>query len=162
MNGAQLHLAFNHIPVIGMPGCFLLFAAALWRKSRDLAEAGFAALLLLALLSIAAFKTGGPAAHLIHTIPGILRDQIHEHAEAADFGFWESEILGVLGLAGLWLMRGGKAAPRKLVVGAAAGALFVTTVFLRIAHLGGLIRHPEISSDFSPPPAPPEPGRPPK
>jgi hypothetical protein len=150
MNGPQLHLALNHLPVVGVPACFLLLAAAFARKSRDLAGAGFAGLVLVALIMIAAFKTGGPAARVVRNLPGIAPGSIHEHAEAADWGLWTMQVLGAVGIAGLWFeSRAGKE-PGRLAAAALMGALFVSTVMVRIAHLGGLIRHPEISSDFKP------------
>src|SRR5437016_8282493 len=98
MNAAFFHLAFNHIPVIGVPFCFLLLTAGVGRKSRDLIWAGFVALVLVAILTIPAYKSGGRAARLIKDIPGIVRADIHEHAEAADDAFVALEGLGALAL----------------------------------------------------------------
>ena len=48
MNGAFVHLAFNHVPVLGLPFCLLLLFAAVGTKSRDLLRAACAGLVLVA------------------------------------------------------------------------------------------------------------------
>ena len=145
MNGAYWHIATNHIPVIAMPFIFFLLLGGLLRKSLDLIKASYVAAIVVALITIFVWKTGGPAAHVIKDLPGIQRSDIHEHAEAADFGFWAAEILGALSLIGLWLSRKGNSSTRwsylVLLV-----ALWASTVLARVAHLGGLIRHSEIRS----------------
>jgi hypothetical protein len=146
MNGAYLHLVVNHVPVVGVPIAFLLLAGGMARKSNDIIKAAFAILVLMALAGVAAWKTGGPAAHIVKDIPGIVRATIHEHAEAADFGLWGSVIMGVLGLVGLVLGRKPEGPPRGFSILVLVGSLWLTTVFIRVAHLGGLIRHPEIES----------------
>jgi hypothetical protein len=155
MNGAYWHIATNHIPVIAMPFIFFLLLGGLVRKSQDLIKASYVAAIVVALITIFVWKTGGPAAHVIKGLPQIQRADIHEHAEAADFGLWASEIVGALALIGLWFGRGGTLSPRwgyfVLVV-----ALWASTVEARVAHLGGLIRHSEIrTAPAAPSPATP-------
>jgi len=146
MNGAFLHLAFNHIPVIGVPFCALLLLGGMIRKSKDLVQASFAMLILTALLTIVAFKTGGPAARIVHSYPGVTRAQIHEHAEAADDAFKAMDVLGILAIIGFWLSRRPEGAPKALTGVILLGALFMSCWFGWVAHLGGEIRHPEIES----------------
>jgi len=152
MNGAYLHLAINHIPVVAMPICFLVLVTGALRKSHDLIQAGFAMLVLTALITIPVWKTGGPAAHTLFRYPGatVERSAIHEHAEAAEYGLVGSGILGVIALFGLWLSRRPEGAPTLLVGMVILGSLFVSTIFARVAHLGGEIRHPEIESGAPP------------
>jgi hypothetical protein len=143
MNGAYWHIATNHIPVIAIPFIFCLLLGGLLRKSQDLIKASYVATIVVALITIFVWKTGGPAAHVIRELPEIQRADIHEHAEAADFGLWAAQILGALSLIGLWMGRGGNFSSRwgyvVLIV-----ALWASTVEARVAHLGGLIRHTEI------------------
>lgn len=154
MNGAFLHLSINHLPVIGAPVALLLLAAGLLRKSRDLIQAGFIALVVVGAVFYPVMRTGGKAAGLVHNLPGIEGKQIHEHAEAADdYGLWPAIILGVLSLVGLW--KSNQSFPTSLVAIALIGALYLSAVMARVAHLGGLIRHPEIESTFVSP-APPK------
>lgn len=147
MNGAFVHLALNHIPVLGTPFAFLLLLGGRFRQSEELTRAGLVALVAVAILTIPAFKSGPAAAHVLKvTNADINWPSVHEHAEAAEFGFWAAEILGVLALASLFFYRrlGGLPLIPFAVVMIAA-SLFVSVVMARVAHLGGLIRHPEIS-----------------
>jgi hypothetical protein len=144
-----------------MPGCALLLLAGLLRRSRDLVQAGFAALVLTALITVPVFRTGGPAARVVRELPGVVRAQIGEHDEAADFGLWSAELLGALGLVGLWLARRPSGAPGGFTVVVLLAAVWSSTVFGRVAHLGGLIRHPEISSTEVSPPSASVPAAPP-
>jgi hypothetical protein len=153
MNGAYWHIATNHIPVIAIPGIFFFLLGGLLKKSQDLIKASYLAAIVVALITIFVWKTGGPAAHVVKDLPEIQRSDIHEHAEAADFGLWAAEIMGALSLVGLWLGRSGNQSTRwgyfVLVV-----ALWASTVEARVAHLGGLIRHSEIRAAPSAPAAP--------
>jgi hypothetical protein len=144
MNGAFLHLAVNHIPVVGLPFCFLMLAAAVLRKSRDLLQAGFAAIALVALLTIAVYKTGGPAARIVRDMTGVTREHIHDHAEAADDVFAATEVLGGAALLCLWLLGRPRGVPNALTALMLAGSLGVSIWLGYVAHLGGLIRHPEV------------------
>jgi hypothetical protein len=154
MNGAFLHIATNHIPVIAIPFSFVLLLIGIIRKSRELIKVSYVALVVIALITVFVFKTGGPAAGVVHSYPGVQRSDIHEHAEAAEFGFWATAAVGVLSLIGLFLSAESGAASAVAVI-TLLGALFTSVVMARVAHLGGLIRHPEIRSEATPPAAAP-------
>jgi hypothetical protein len=153
MNGAFLHLAVNHVPVVGLPLVFLLLVAAAARRSRDLAGAGFVGLILMAVAAYAALKTGGPAHHLLDSVPGVSHEVIHAHGRAARWAWYGAFALGLLGLAGALSLRRSARFPLGYVVAAALGAGFVSVLMARVAHLGGLIRHPEIEAGYQPPPS---------
>jgi len=148
MNGALLHLSVNHIPVVGFPLCFLVLLAGALRKSRDLVQAGMVGIILIVLVALVAWKSGGPAARTLFQYPGVSveRARIHEHAEAAEYAVIAGGILGALSLFGWWLSRRPEGAPAGLVWVIIFGCLFASVVLARVAHLGGLIRHPEIES----------------
>jgi hypothetical protein len=153
MNGAYLHLVINHIPVVGVPFAFFLLLFGLIRRSRPLVQAGFVTLIVMGVLAYPVVKTGGMAAHVLRGVPGILHDRVHEHAEAADFGFWGSLIFGIFSLAGFWVTTKTQEVSKTWTIIALIGSLWLSTVMARVAHLGGLIRHPEIAKDFAPPKA---------
>jgi hypothetical protein len=150
MNAAFLHLAVNHVPVVGLPLIFLLLGAAAARRSRELAGAGFVGLALMAVASFAALKTGGAAHEFMDSIPGVQHPLIHAHGHAARWAWYGVLALGALGLGGLAALRRSAAFPLALTAAAALGALIVSADMGWVAHLGGLIRHPEIASDFKP------------
>ena len=160
MNGAFVHLAFNHIPVIGIPFGLLLLLAGLLRQSRDLVQAAFVSWVVIALCTVVAFKSGGPAAHTIKGLPGIERSTIHEHAEAADWALRGAVGLAAFSWLGLWFIKKSNAAPKWLSVLLVLGGIGVSGWSAYVAHLGGLIRHPEIAQGFVAEASPPTAGAP--
>lgn len=144
MNGAQAHLLFNHLPVLGVPFSALLLLAGAWRRSEELKKAGLAAFALTALCVLPAYFTGEGAEHVIEDLPGVTEGLIHAHEEAAEAALAVTLILGALSLGALWHAgKVGRVRRRAwvpvLLLGLAALALLART-----AHLGGLIRHAEL------------------
>jgi hypothetical protein len=148
MNGAYLHLVINHIPIVGMPFAFFLLLFGLIRKSKELVQAGFVTLIILGIGAYPVVKTGGMAAHTIWGMPGVTRETIHAHAEAADWGFWGSIILGLFSLGGFWVTAKSREISKTWTAIALVGALWVSSIMAMVAHLGGLIRHPEIRTEI--------------
>lgn len=140
-NGAQLHIALNHIAVIGVPLAALVLAGGLLRRSADVTVAGLALLALTAIGVAPAYFTGEGAEEVVEAY-GVDDGVIHEHEEFAEKVAVATGLLGLLAIGALVAFRrtGGRALP-TVALGAAllaAGALAWT------AHLGGEIRHPEI------------------
>jgi hypothetical protein len=150
MNAAQVHLLFNHVPVLGSLFCLLLLVGGLLKKSDGAVRAGLAGLVLAALGTLPAFFSGEGAEHLVRPQPGVSTLVMAEHEDAAWFGFLAMEALGVLALAGLVVGRGGRPLPRGLLLAASLGSVFVFAVMARVAHLGGQVHHPEIRSGAAP------------
>jgi hypothetical protein len=141
----------NHIPVVAVPIGVLLLLAGLFRQSRDLIQAALVLWVLVALISIPVLKSGGPAAHVIKDLPGIVRATIHEHAEAAEDCFWGMIGLGGFSLIGLFVLKRGGTLPKWFSGLLILAGLFMTCWFSWVAHLGGLVRHPEVGTGFVPP-----------
>ncbi|MDE1977632.1 MAG: hypothetical protein KGL04_07700 [Elusimicrobia bacterium] len=144
MNGAQMHLIVNHVPVIGFPFALVLLALALARKSDELALVGYWSLVVLAVSTYMAVDTGGDAAHLVHALSGVNAAAIRPHAHAAHMAFYGGAVLAALALVGLFALR----RSRAWLALCAAGTLALSVDLAYVAHLGGLIRHPEIASGF--------------
>lgn len=142
MNPAHTHLVLNHVPVIGAAFTVLLLFYALVRRSDELVRAGLIAALLVAVISVPAYLTGEPAEDVVEKLPGVSRDTIHEHEEAAETANIAAIALGVFGVAGLVMGRRGM--PRWVAPVALAACLVVATLMAWTANLGGHIRHPEI------------------
>lgn len=144
MNGAQLHLAINHFPVVTV---FLSLLLLLWSwkcKSAELQKAGLVFVVLCAVFAGASFLTGDPAEHVLDKLPGFSDKLLDAHEEAADFALGISIVSGVLALVSLFFSKSKpKLAARAYIVVILLTALSCT-VFLRTAHLGGLIKHDEI------------------
>jgi len=84
---------------------------------------------------------------------GITRETIHAHAEAADDAFGATEVLGGFALLCLWFLGRPSGVPKVLTALMLAGTLGVSIWLGYVAHLGGLIRHPEIEAGVQAPPS---------
>lgn len=146
MNAAHLHLALNHLPVLGALFGALLLAIALTRRSDELARAGLGVLVVAALLSIAVLRSGDAAEDQVEDIPGVSESMIEEHEEAAEAAAVGLGLAGVVSLAGLVLFRRAPRLPRGWTVAALVLAVVASGLMGRAANLGGRIRHSEIRS----------------
>jgi hypothetical protein len=134
----------NHVPVLGV--LFVVFALAigLGFRSPAVLRFGLAALVVVALAAIPAFLSGEPAEEAVEDLAGVTASAIEPHEDAARVAFYGLELLGLVALIGLLRSRGRGAKP------AFAGLLLVASLALGVgmawtAHLGGRIRHPEMS-----------------
>jgi len=143
MNPAHLHLMLNHFPVVGLVFALALLGWGALRKNPSLTKAGFAALVVVALLAIPAFLTGEPAEKVSEPLPGVSHPIIEQHEDVAKIALIATLVAGVAALAGLWLARGKTVASwcasSVLLVALVAAGLMAWT-----ANLGGQVRHTEI------------------
>jgi len=144
MNAAQVHLALNHLPIglviVGVP----LLLAAILKKSKELKGAASIVLMFSALTAIPVFLSGEPAEEIVEDRPGVSERMIHEHEEAAELSLIVIEILGALVLAAWLFERFRTPTPTPIWFGILALGVVNLGLFVRTAHLGGLIRHDEI------------------
>ena len=144
MSWAHIHLALNHVPVIGLPIAVVLLGWAMIRRSAELTRASFVLLLVLASLTLLVQLTGEPAEDLVEGLPGVLDSMVERHEEAALIGTIGMAVLGLLALFGWWWSRAERRLARwypavMLVIG-----VLVTGYMGWVANLGGQIRHSEI------------------
>lgn len=145
MNAAHLHLALNHIPVIGFALTALLLIVGLLRRNESIKRTSVAAFVAIAVLTIPAYLTGEPAEDIVKTLAGVSKARIESHEEASQIAFIAIIIVGVFALGGLGLFRK-KPLPQWFAVVTLMVALTATALVGRAANLGGQIRHPEIIS----------------
>jgi len=146
INWTHVHLMINHFPVIGVLGAILVFGYGLVRKSDEVKLLGLGLFVLIALITIPVYLTGGAAEKVVKdmNLPGVTESYIGDHEDLASAALALIELLGVAALGGLFLFRKSGALPRwyitlVLVLSlAAAGTVGLT------ANLGGQIRHTEI------------------
>ena len=157
MNAAHWHLAMNHIPVVGTALAAGLLAFALWKKRAELFGVCLGAFVLLAVLTVPVYLTGGRAEDVIMEMPGVEVDEafVAPHESAARIAFIGSAVLGVAALGGLLAGRRAAGPPRAFVIVVFILALLEAGLLVRTANLGGNIRHPEIRSPSPATAAPP-------
>lgn len=150
MNAAQVHLALNHLPIglviVGVP----LLLAAILRRSKELKGAASIVLMLSALTAIPVFLSGEPAEEIVEHRAGVSERIIHDHEEAAELSLIFIEILGALVFAAWLFERFKRPTPSPIWFGILALGMVNLGLFVRTAHLGGLIRHDELRSGVVP------------
>lgn len=145
MNGAQLHLLLNHVPVIGIPLIVLILAAGTLARSAPVLRLGLGLAVLVAVVSIGTFVSGEPAEEVVESVAGISKADIERHEGAARPAMAGIAALGLVAAAGLVALRRPPAAER-LAWSALALGLVVASWLAWTAHLGGLIHHSELRS----------------
>ena len=153
MNGAAVHLALNHVPILGTVFAACLLAWGLARRSRDVVDAALLGFIASAVMAWPVYLSGPKAEALVQHLPGIVQAAIEEHEEAGEFALAALQGLGAMALVALVAWRG-RERPRWFGPVMMVLALFVVSVVLRTGHLGGQIRHAEERSLVGAPDAP--------
>lgn len=149
MNGPFVHLTLNHVPIIGVFFVLTLLALGWVRRSEELADTSFLALVVLALIAIGVYFSGEAAEEAIEHLAGVSETRIEAHEEAALVAFIGMETLGAAALAA-FLVRRRIGTIRAWIGGVALLAVVVAGLFVWTAHRGGLIRHPELRGADAP------------
>ena len=144
MNPAHLHLLVNHIPVFGTLGAALLLAWGVLRKNDEVLRVGLILMVLIAVATWGVQLTGDPAEEAVEHLPGVTRQLIHAHEEAAELSTIVIAIAGISALVTLFLVRGRRAAGRAMSIVTMVIGLAGFGLVARAANLGGAIRHTEI------------------
>ena len=144
MNAVQIHLMLNHVPVIAPVLALLLVGAGLVTRSQPVIRAGLVTMVLAALVAIPVFFTGEPVEELAERIPGIDRQRIETHEDAAKASL---ALLGVLGMGALVILATyrRRGLPAGVAVALVALGLVTAVQVASTAHQGGQIRHTELT-----------------
>lgn len=144
MNLTHLHLALNHIPVLGTAFGLALLIFGLWRKSNELKKTALCTFVVIALMAVPAYLTGEPAEDGVEGLPGVSEAIIEQHEEAANVAFASVGALGVIALLGLLALRHGRSVPPWFAGLMVIASLTVSGLMGWTANIGGQIRHTEI------------------
>jgi hypothetical protein len=144
MNWPHVHLALNHVPVLGSLFLFLLLLVAVCRRSEELKRLSLQGLLLLAAISIPIKFTGDFAAQALAHQPGVESAFVNRHEQSADQATTGIFLLGLIALAGLIAARKLRPVPAWATTAALIASLVTFALMVRTAQSGGVIRHPEI------------------
>ena len=145
MTLVHLHLILNNVPVIGMVAVVLLLGYAMMRRSEELQKTALGAAVLVALVTPGAYFTGEPAEHAVKGLPGVTKQLIDRHEDAALLAFIAISATGLVALALLVKWRS-PALRTKGVRAAMFLGLVALVLVIRAAAFGGEVRHTEIRS----------------
>ncbi len=159
MNAAYLHLLVNHLPVEGVIFGVVVLLFGMLRRSEEILKAAMVLFILSGAAAVAAFITGQSAAHDLLRLPGVSRQAIRLHSNAAGYALTAACILGLFCLLAWYgfVLRRIRPWPRWFAPACLALSLVVVALMAWTAYRGGQIRHPETRPGFHFPP--PIPGR---
>lgn len=145
----HLHVALNHVALIGLAVAIIPLTMALLRKDRGALLSGLLIVLLCGLSIPIAMETGEGAAERLATgdasvqLDSAAEAFLQEHAERADITAVFVYIATGLAAAGLLVMRIKPQHQYKLAVLVLASCVVCTVLLVWTAEAGGQIRHPE-------------------
>jgi hypothetical protein len=146
MNAAYLHIALVHIPVVLTPVSVILLAIAHLRSSLAVARVALGILIAASLMAVCAYFLGEGAEEVVEHLPGILESTIEDHEESASLSLGFTIAAGLLSLMSWIAISKGSALERALLAITFMVATASSASLAYTAHLGGIIRHPEILS----------------
>lgn len=151
MNFAYLHLAVNHLPIVGTGIALLLLFVALVRKDDGMLRAGLFVVMVSGLGAIPAVQSGERAEEQLEQVMALEETLVESHEEAAEWAQWLA--VAAAGLALVTYIATSRAGGLRpwlgwLKIAVVAATVVVLVAVLRTAQTGGRIRHPELRGGF--------------
>jgi peptidoglycan/LPS O-acetylase OafA/YrhL len=149
MTPEHLHLALNHVPLIGLICAIVPLAIGLFTRNRPALIAGLVLVTVCGWVTPVVMETGeeayeryeeGPVARFLDPQAGVYLEQHEERAEKGSKVMLATAVLGTLALgASFWRQRVGQGLAVLVIVGCLASA----AAGIWIADSGGKIRRPD-------------------
>jgi uncharacterized membrane protein len=142
MDWRHLHLALNHVPVVGIPLLVLLSGWGFWRRSEELVRVGLWWLLGMCAVSVAIKFTGDFSVENGGETWAALKEHVDRHEQSADQATTVVFLTGIAAGVALWLGRFGRRMPTGAIWVVLVMGVATTLLMARTANLGGRIVHP--------------------
>ena len=150
MTAVQLHLLTAHLPVLGVPFAGVLLAAGLFGRSETLWRTGIVALLLAAATAIVPYFSGPTAYNQLRrsAVPGVTIEKqvVERHAVAARAASLGLVLLVAVTMSSLLRAWQGDKPSWLLRLTILLGAVGLAAALGWSAHLGGLVRRPDLAT----------------
>ena len=105
MNYSHIHIVLNHFPTIGTLFGLALLVYALWTKDQKLQIVSFVIFMVMAVLAIPTFITGGAASEAIRKRPDLNPAMVDLHRSAAIVATSVLFLTGTFAWLALWQYR---------------------------------------------------------
>lgn len=145
MNVAAAHLMLVHVPVVGCLGVAIIFSLALWLASELLWKLGYGLLIASAGVTVLAYFTGEPSYELLEAGKyEVAQSDVTQHALVARGALIGMLLVAAFAANAVLQYAQGERPARWLNVTLLVSTLLISYVLAWTAHLGGLVRHPEL------------------
>ena len=145
MNSVQMHLALTHVPVILSLVGLIMLIVAFFIKNSTITKTSYILILTAGITALPVFFTGEGTEEAIENLPGVSESVIGRHEEVAKLAMISIAAAGLVALAALFSFRW-QIAARLFKVVVVLLAITSGGLMAQTAHLGGQIRHTEITS----------------
>ncbi len=147
MDWVHLHLALNHLPVVGFLFVFGLLLLGACRGSEELKRLSLQLAVGLFLVAMGVKFSGEQSAEILFSEPDPgIRPLVQAHEDSADQAVTGGFLLAFLAAVGLYRSRKTRITPPWATFGCLVLCLITLILIGRSANLGGQIAHPEIRS----------------
>jgi len=143
MDAANIHVIINHIPVFGMIFAAGLFLMGILSKNVTLKVYGYAAFIIISLISVPTFLTGESAAEKILDYPNVSKEYIEMHEDASKIALISILITGAISIPGVILIKKDLKLNKVLIWSAAIISMIAVILLIRTGYYAGSIRKPE-------------------
>jgi hypothetical protein len=150
MTAAHVHLALNHLPVLGTLIAAAILAAGLALRNPAVVRTALALLVAAAVSALPVHLSGEGAEEIVEDLPGVTHDLVEAHEDSAKPAAIAVGVLGLLAAGILFVHRRRPDVPRGVAVALLVAAIVVFGLLVRTAYLGGQIRHQEIRAALVP------------
>ena len=144
MDWRQIHLALNHLPVIGLPLVVLLLLLGWKRRSEEVMRIALWAVALLAVAAVGIKFTGDFAAEQHAPLFVASKEFVNRHEQAGDQVTAAVFLLALSAALALWFGRAKRPLKFWTVLLVLALGVVTSALYVRCAHSGGQISHPEL------------------
>ncbi len=146
MNLPHVHIVLVYFPIVGTVVGIALLLAAIRAKSNHLQRDGLVLFLVVAVLALPAFVTGGAAEVATAEDPDVSLSSVEAHKDAALLSAIFLALTGLLAWLGLWQIRRFSLGANWNVSVVLFLAIVTIGLLFRAGNLGEQISHPEIRS----------------
>lgn len=151
MDGLQLHLLANHLPIIGTMAALLVVVLGMLRKNDGAISTGLIIYVVMAVAVVPAYLSGEEAEERVENIAGINESAIHEHEEMAELSLWLTSLSGLLAIGALFTRSKQSALAPKFALAFVVLAVIAFGQAARTGHEGGKIRRPDLGTTVASP-----------
>lgn len=150
MNQTHIHLMLNHVAILGSIFSILILLAGIVYNSDILKKTAMIGFVIAALTAIPVFLTGEPAEESVEHLPGIIKETIHDHEEAAEISIWLIVLLGLASLVTFFIAQKNNSIKKGFVTFLLLASLVAAGSISYTGYLGGKIRHTELTPGGTP------------
>lgn len=151
MDGLQLHLLANHLPIIGTMAALLVVVLGMLRKNDGAISTGLIIYVVMAVAVVPAYLSGEEAEERVENIAGINESVIHKHEEMAELSLWLTSLSGLLAIGALFTRSKQSALAPKFALAFVVLAVIAFGQAARTGHEGGKIRRPDLGTTVASP-----------